>query len=83
MKAKMQSLKAKVVMNRDRGLSTLIKVYYTGHGIMRSTTFCATCSSTSRQQYYPLENFLKTISTYDKTFVFGIFDCCRNEVKEK
>ena len=26
---------------------------------------------------------MKTISTYDKTFVFGIFDCCRNEVKEK
>ena len=26
---------------------------------------------------------MKTISSYDKTFVFGIFDCCRNEVKEK
>lgn len=26
---------------------------------------------------------LKTISTYELTYVFAIFDCCRNEIKDK
>ena len=43
----MQSVKAKVVVNRDSGLKTLLKVYYTGHGVMKTTTQCATCSSKS------------------------------------
>ena len=83
MKAKMQSVSAKIINNRDRGLNTLLKVYYTGHGAMTTTTQCATCSSKSKRQYYPLEKMLKEISTYEKTFVFGIFDCCRNEIREK
>ena len=82
-KAQIQSVSAKVILNRDSGLKTLLKVYYTGHGAMTTTTQCATCSSKSKRQYYPLEKMLKEISKYELTYVFGIFDCCRNEIKDK
>ena len=77
----MEDLKTKLYVNKDQGLKTLVKVYYAGHGAMRNMTYCVTTDP--KKQYYPLENMLMKLSQTENSFVFGIFDCCRDPIKEE
>ena len=62
----------------ENQIKTLIWVYYSGHGVMKNTTF-AVCDKGTRaaRAWYPLEKQLRMLAGIKGTYVVGVFDCCR------
>ena len=58
----------------------MVLFYYTGHGIMnKGRTLAGTnCEKGS----YPLEGRLTLLSSYKQSYVIGLLDCCREELKQ-
>lgn len=59
---------------------TVLFVYYSGHGVMDTTTKVVCNEFESEFRYFPLESKLSVISGYQNTFVVTVFDCCREEL---
>ena len=76
----MEEIKTELYVNKSQGLKTLVKIYYAGHGAMKNMTYCVTTAP--GRQFYPLENMLINLSKTENAFIFAIFDCCRDELKE-
>lgn len=66
----------------DSNKSTLLCVYYTGHGaICKGTThIILNETDATNDRYYPLQQKLKLLSGYRNTFVMAVFDCCRESI---
>ena len=58
----------------------MVLLYYSGHGIMKKgrTWAVTNCDKGS----YPLEKMLATLSTYNQSYIVGLLDCCREELKQ-
>jgi len=73
-----RDLAERVSQNWDRGReTTFVFVYYAGHGVMQNTTFAVLNGVDAKKWKFPLEKFLRTLSTTPGAWVVGIFDCCR------
>lgn len=59
-----------------QGLSTLVYVYYAGHGIMDNTTYMVL----NGPKMYPLEKMLRAFARADGSYVISVFDCCREKL---
>jgi len=60
--------------------STLLSVYYTGHGVLEYTTKIVLNEAEPLFRYFDLEQKLSSLSKMDNNFIHGVFDCCREEL---
>ena len=76
-----RELTLRVSQNWDRGReTTLVFVYYAGHGVMDNTTFAVLNDPNAKKWKFPLEKFLRTLGTIPGAWVVGLFDCCRERL---
>ena len=66
--------------NYCNGMSTLLFVYYAGHGMMDNCTY-SIHNRTDRRWKYPLEKQLRTIAKAEGSYVVAVFDCCREKLR--
>ena len=52
-------------------------MYYSGHGVMDSTTKVVCNAEDTEFRYFSLESQLSIISKYQNSYVVSVFDCCR------
>lgn len=58
-------------------------MYYSGHGLMDTTTKILCNSEDTKFAYYPMESKLSNLAGYKNTYVVGIFDCCREKMPKE
>jgi hypothetical protein len=61
-------------------IKVLLFVYYSGHGVMDTTTKIVLNEENSDDRYYALESKLSCVSQYRNTFTVALFDCCREQL---
>jgi len=61
----------------------LLYVYYSGHGVLDTTTKIVCNEEEKNFRYFPLESKLSLISKYQNTFIVSIFDCCREQLPKE
>ena len=65
-----------VRLEKEEKMSCLL-IYYSGHG----TQDIRTCIVLNQKgKFYPLEMRIRNIASVKNTFVFAIFDCCRQKL---
>lgn len=72
--------------DKNEDESVLLSVYASCHGVLQNTTFIVLNEKDEQGKfvYFPLEDRLELLSKNHKnTFITGIFDCCREVVKEE
>ena len=52
-----------------------IAFYFGGHGKTKLNGL--NIHLQGKGNWYPIETMLKSLGKLDRTFVFGVFDCCR------
>ena len=58
------------------GSTTLVYVYFVGHGVLDKTTHMAT---NGQSVLFPLEEVLRKIAHHKNSYVVGLLDCTRDE----
>ena len=71
-------LKEKLQENEGKDERTFLVFYYAGHGLMDTMTLAA-CNE---QKNYPLEKQLRILATIKKSYIWAVFDCCRQKVPQ-
>lgn len=61
----------------------LLYCYYSGHGVMDSTTKVVTNEEEAELRYYSLESLLSVLSGYRNSYVCAVFDCCRENMPKE
>lgn len=65
---------------KDGSKRVLLYVYYSGHGVMDTTTKIVLNEEDAQFRYFSLEANLFIASRYNNTYIVTIFDCCREEL---
>ena len=57
-------------------------IYYAGHGMQKNYTYMV-LNENEGAKLYPLETIIHSLAGFNNCFIYGIFDCCREEFKEE
>jgi len=69
--------------NKNPDTKLLVTIYYSGHGVMRTQSMIVLNSTDPKDQFFPMEKKIETLSRYNtNTFVQLILDCCREKLPE-
>ena len=71
----------KININARRGLQTLTMVYYSGHSMMKDNMNWIVVPD-PQKPLYNVEAKLRYLGSLDKSYVIGVFDCCREAYNE-
>ena len=66
--------------HKDATKSTLLYVYYGGHGVLDNTTKIVLNEDDPMFRYFDLEQKLSSLSKMNNNFISVVFDCCREEL---
>ena len=66
--------------HKDVTKSTLLYVYYGGHGVLDNTTKIVLNEDDPMFRYFDLEQKLSSLSKMNNNFISVVFDCCREEL---
>ena len=64
---------------KNEGLNTLFFVYYSGHGMMSSTTLCVL----NDRRLYPIEKMVRSMAKQGGAYIMTVLDCCRELIKDE
>lgn len=74
---------AKAHKDKSHATKILLFVYYSGHGVMDTTTKLVVNEEDADLRYFPLESKLSILSGYRNTYIVTIFDCCREKLPKE
>lgn len=60
------------------GEKTSVTFYFAGHGMQKNYTY-AVLNTSEGKSLYPLENMIRNLAAFPNCFIWGLFDCCREE----
>lgn len=68
--------------NKDKTNETklVLYVYYSGHGVMDTTSKIVVNEKHDEDRYFPIESKLSIYSAYKNVYIILILDCCREVV---
>ena len=70
--------KKEIMDNSDKGLKTLLLIYFAGHGVMyKNLNNIVAVESNENKRLYGLEAMSRSLSCLEGSYVITIFDCCR------
>ena len=70
-------LREELQENERNNEHTFLLLYYAGHGL-QDTMSLAACNE---DKNYPIERQLRILATIKKSYIVGVFDCCRQKCK--
>lgn len=65
---------------KDGSKRVLVYVYYSGHGVMDTTTKIVLNEEDEVFRYFSMEAKLSIAAKYQNTYVVAVFDCCRERL---
>ena len=76
-------MSAKQLINNTDRKGMVFFCYYSGHGVLESTTKIILPDEVYKQHRnpFPLESRLRSLKVIEFTYVIGVFDCCRSIFK--
>ena len=63
------------------GEKTAVTFYFAGHGMQKNYTY-AVLNVNEGKALYPLEKMIRNLAAFPNCFIWGLFDCCREEFKD-
>ena len=78
MKAHFSRYRKILTTNSENETDTLIVIYYAGHGVMlKNENNMVVLESEEKNRFYNLEAQSRALSSFKRSYIISIFDCCR------